>query len=200
LADLKIDFINDPAYRRNLSQGKGEILARAIGIRKGLVDVWDATAGLARDSIMLARLGCQVRAAERHAKIFELLEKAKAEAIQDPRWQPILQRVEFIFGDSLILLSKLKEADRPQVIYLDPMFPGVEKKSALPNKQMQLFRALLQEDPDLDPLLSVAREVAKDRVVVKRPLKAPESRQRVIHSFRGTSVRYDLYSPLPTKT
>jgi 16S rRNA (guanine1516-N2)-methyltransferase len=50
-------------------------------------------------------------------------------------------------------------------------------------------------DEDAAELVEVARQVARDRVVVKRPLKAPDLAPGASHRFTGTSIRYDLYMP-----
>jgi len=75
------------------------------------------------------------------------------------------------------------------------MFPE-KKKSALPRKEMRIFRKWVGEDLDALDLLQAALRSSAERVVVKRPIKAPALQEGVIHSFEGKTVRYDLYSPL----
>ncbi len=190
LGSLLIDFVNDRAnYERPLKKGKSEIIARALGINKGLTDILDLTAGLAQDAAVFARLGCRVRAVERSPLIFPLLEDARLRALTKKEW---VKNLEFIFSDSFSFLQKLKVSELPQVIYIDPMFPE-KKKTALPRKEMQIFRELIGEDQDSSQLVALAQEKALDRVVVKRPLKAPDLAPGVTHRFEGNSVRYDLY-------
>ena len=86
----------------------------------------------------------------------------------------------------------MKQNEKPQVIYLDPMFPQ-KKKSSLPRKEMVLFRSLVGDDTDSEELLQIALKTAKERVVVKRPLKSAPILKEPQHSFEGNSVRYDLY-------
>ena len=82
----------------------------------------------------------------------------------------------------------------PDVIYLDPMYPEEGRsKSALPKKEMQIFRRLLGQDLDTEELLELALSVARARVVVKRPLSAPALGGRVTHSFEGKTARFDMY-------
>ncbi|WP_181919213.1 class I SAM-dependent methyltransferase [Alkalilimnicola ehrlichii] len=61
-------------------------------------------------------------------------------------------------------------------------------------KEMQLLRRLLGADADPSELLAAAQHAAKQRVVVKRPLKAPAiSGSRPDYSLEGRSVRFDVY-------
>ncbi|GIL16723.1 MAG: hypothetical protein BroJett040_04740 [Oligoflexia bacterium] len=190
--DLIIDFENDKNYWRPLKKGKNELIARAIGISKGFRDVVDATTGLGQDAFMMARLGCTVRAVERVDVIYKKLEQARLQPTENEKLKEILSRIQFIHQDSLQYLESLSESERPEVIYIDPMFPE-KKKTALPRKEMQIFQQLVGKDEDAADLVMTARKVAKERVVVKRPLKAPDLVPGVSHHFLGTSVRYDLY-------
>lgn len=194
LGSLLIDFVNDRMnYQRPLKKGKGELIAKAMGINKGLRDVLDLTTGLAQDAAVFARLGCQVRAVERSPVIFALLEDAALRArTENLDWS---QNLQFVFSDSREFLQNMKSEDCPQVIYIDPMFPD-KKKTALPRKEMQIFREVIGDDEDSAELVALAQHKALDRVVVKRPLKAPDLAPGVMHRFEGTSVRYDLYMPV----
>jgi 16S rRNA (guanine1516-N2)-methyltransferase len=190
LGDLRLDFVADKAnYLRPLKKGKGELLARAIGLNKKFFDVVDLTTGLAQDAVVLARLGCRVRGVERSPWIFPLLEDAQVQAKGKLEW---IERLHFYQGEASEFLRQLKKEEYPQVIYLDPMFPE-KKKTALPRKEMQIFRQLIGDDLDAVALLEQALNCATERVVVKRPLKAPDLGPGVLHRFIGSSVRYDLY-------
>jgi len=185
--------VNDRAnYLRPLPKGKNELIAKAIGLSKGLTKVLDVTAGLGMDAVVMARLGCQVRAIERSKEVYQLLQDAHARALQDERTQEWAHRLEFLYADSIVYLKDLSSKERPEVIYLDPMFPE-KKKSALPRKEMVLFRSLVGEDLDSEELLKQALKVATKRVIVKRPLKAKPLLEEPHHRFEGKSVRYDLY-------
>jgi len=67
------------------------------------------------------------------------------------------------------------------------------KKSALPRKEMRIFKDVVGEDNDSDKFLDWALQTAKDRVVVKRSLQAPELKAKPSASYRGKSTRYDMY-------
>jgi 16S rRNA (guanine1516-N2)-methyltransferase len=189
---LHLDFVSDRVnYMRPLPRGKNELIAKAIGIAKGLTEVVDVTAGLAQDAVVLARLGCQVTAVERSPLLYSLLADAHQRAAPFCDWT---KHLRFIQADSIQYLGKLAPEKFPQVIYLDPMFPQ-KKKGALPRKEMVIFRSLVGDDPDSAELMKICLRVARARVVVKRPLKALPLAPGVQHSFKGSSVRYDLYLP-----
>jgi 16S rRNA (guanine1516-N2)-methyltransferase len=96
-------------------------------------------------------------------------------------------------ADARDVLKQLSETERPEVIYLDPMYPE-SGKTAAKRKEMRLFRELLGDDLDAAELLELARKQAKRRVVVKRPLKAAAlSSAKPSARLKGTTTRYDLY-------
>lgn len=202
LSPLSVDFTS-AALTHRLSHGFGrnQSIGRAIGLRAGEAApfVIDATAGLGTDTLVMAALGCRVRAIERSETIFALLEDGKTrleeKAIDDPSFLPLSQRFSFEHGDARSIILSLSEAERPDVIYLDPMYPEEGRsKSALPKKSMQIFRRLLEGDLDADDLFSAAISRARKRVVVKRPLKAPHlASSRPTHIFEGKTARFDLY-------
>ncbi|NHW59468.1 class I SAM-dependent methyltransferase, partial [Escherichia coli] len=72
------------AHRRKFGGGRGEAVAKAVGIKKDyLPDVVDATAGLGRDAFVLASIGCKVRMVERHPVVAALLEDGLKRAYLD---------------------------------------------------------------------------------------------------------------------
>ncbi|TXH77678.1 MAG: 16S rRNA methyltransferase, partial [Thiothrix sp.] len=87
---------------------------------------------------------------------------------------------------------------KPDVIYLDPMFPE-RQKSALVQKEMRCLHEVVGEDTDSDALLTLARRIAKHRVTVKRPRLAPElAGLKPAFVISGKAVRYDVYLPETT--
>jgi len=176
--------------RRRIGAGRKQLLARAVGLaRKPDAEILDATAGLGRDGFTLAALGARVTMAERHPQIAALLQDAQRRAAIDPRLTAIARRVTVLQAEAAALL----DADRWDVVYLDPMYPHAGK-SALPQKEMQIFRDLTGGDPDAGRLLEPALRAARLRVVVKRPLRAPPlAGHPPSLDFRGTQARFDVY-------
>lgn len=199
LGPLYIDVVGDTQnYRKSQHKGKQELISKALGLAKGDPEIWDMTFGLGQDSIFLAEIGAKVRGFERNPMIFLLmtdgLERAKGRF-------PLLKNLKLTFMDSVELLRQnqleLKNIglnEWPDAMYLDPMFPQ-KKKSALPRKEMQIFRKLAGDDLDSLELLEFAFLKAKDRIVIKRPVKAPDLKPGKVHSYEGNTVRFDVYKP-----
>lgn len=190
-----VDFASDAlAYRRKQRSIKSEAIARACGVKGGQpLQVLDATAGLGRDAFVLASFGCQVKMIERSSIVAALLDDGLKRAAQDAElasWLP--SRMTLLHGKSSVLLGQWQAA-KPEVIYLDPMFPH-RSKSALVKKEMRLFQQLLGPDMDADALLAPALALASKRVVVKRPDSAPPLAGKVPSmTISSKKHRFDVY-------
>lgn len=193
---VAVDF-GSAAMRHRRRSGHNELLGRAVGVgKKRPLLVVDATAGLGRDSFVLADLGCEVTLCEREQVIAELLRAGMhvAAGRRDPWLDEVLGRMQLHPADARSLpADRLRQAD---VIYLDPMFPQ-RGKSAAVKKEMALFQLLLDRadtQEDADDLLGWALRQGAARVVVKRPPRATSLRgQQPSHSVAGKAVRYDVY-------
>lgn len=198
LGGIFVDFVGGAmAHRRKFGGGRGEAVAKAVGIKGDyLPDVVDATAGLGRDAFVLASVGCRVRMLERHPVVAALLDDGLQRGYQDAEIGPWLQeRLQLIHASSLAELANL--TPRPDVVYLDPMFPH-KQKSALVKKEMRVFQSLVGPDNDADGLLEPARNLAKKRVVVKRPDYAPPLADIATQNAVVTKGhRFDIYSGTP---
>ena len=196
LGAIFVDFVGGAAdHRRRFGGGRGEAVAKAVGVKgQYLPDVVDATAGLGRDAFVLAALGCRVRMFERHPAAAALLDDGLQRAYASPElggW--LRERLSLLPGSSLEGLSGLQP--RPDVVYLDPMFPH-RPKSALVKKEMRVFQSLVGCDEDADQLLAPARLLAGRRVVVKRPDYAPPLGGVAAQAHLATkNHRFDLYTP-----
>ncbi|WP_113626030.1 16S rRNA (guanine(1516)-N(2))-methyltransferase RsmJ [Pectobacterium peruviense] len=197
LGAIFVDFVAGPmAHRRRFGGGRGEAVAKAVGIKKGyLPDVVDATAGLGRDAFVLAALGCHVRMVERNPVVAALLDDGLQRGYQDAEIGPWLrERLTLLHASSMTALRDITPP--PDVVYLDPMFPH-KQKSALVKKEMRVFQSLVGADDDADALLEPARALAKKRVVVKRPDYAPPLAGVPAQSMLETkSHRFDFYLPV----
>ncbi len=187
-----VDFASNAAIHR--LQSGGELIVKAVkGRSKQALRVVDATAGLGRDSFILAAHGFDVTLLERNAVIAALLQDGLQRALQTAVAE-IVARLRLVQRNAVAYLSELPVAQRPDVIYLDPMFAHNEK-TALVKKEMRLFRQLLDDDScDEAELLATARANATLRVVVKRSLKAPPlAGVEPGYALAGKAVRYDVY-------
>ncbi|ART62212.1 class I SAM-dependent methyltransferase [Kushneria marisflavi] len=196
-APIQADLVGGGvAHRRQFGGGRGQLIARACGLKQGVSpDIIDATAGLGRDSAVLASLGSRVLMIERHPVVAALLFDALERARRQEDLKTLTQRLFFVEGDSSQTLSALVAASSvaPQVIHLDPMYPH-QDKSALVKKEMRLFRRLVGDDMDAPQLLAQALDLATHRVVVKRPKGAPPIEgPSPSHEIVSKNSRYDLY-------
>ncbi len=173
--------------RRRIAAGRQQPFARAFGLhRGGKPSVLDATAGLGRDSSVLGGLGCRVTALERQPVVHALLSHA-AERMA------ALSPIQLLPCQDALNYWSSGAAERPDIIYLDPMYP-LRGKAALAKKEAQILRALAGDDADADGLLAPALAQACQRVIVKRHPQAPWlAQQKPAHSLAGSRARYDVY-------
>ncbi len=189
------DFVaGKVGHRFRYGGGKGQLIAKAVGLNKGEPPtVLDLTAGLGRDAFVLASLGCHVTMVERSPVVAALLRDGLERATAEAEIAEVIARMQLLESDALEVMQAVEQL--PAVCYLDPMYP-YSKKSALPGKEMLLFRDVVGEDLDANQLLDVARRVATKRVVVKRPRKAELlDGQQPDFQISGKSTRYDVYLP-----
>jgi 16S rRNA (guanine1516-N2)-methyltransferase len=194
-----IDFLSGKMRHRTQQAGiRKELLARAMGLKPHDHPlILDATAGLGRDSFMLATLGFSISMLERSPILHTLLADALARAQKNPGLEPTLARMQLTHADAL---SWLKQASLTppvaDIIYLDPMFPA-RQKSASVKKEMVILQELLGKDEDAETLFKLAISCATRRVVVKRPRLAPTiTEQLPSFSLLGKSSRFDVYLTL----
>ena len=180
--DAQILDADDQPHARDGS--RRQPLARAVGVKN--TTVVDATGGLGHDTSLLACIGFHVLALERNAVLATMLETRLARG-----GRSYTGRIEVRHADALTVLADLDP--RPDVVYLDPMFPPKRKASALAQKSICLVRALVGDDPDIAQLLEVACRVARDRVVLKRPTHAAPIGPAPTAHVPGKLVRYDIY-------
>ncbi|AUL75027.1 16S rRNA methyltransferase [Pseudoalteromonas sp. 13-15] len=194
LGAINVDFVTGAAaHRRKFGGGKGQAIAKAVGLNKGATPVvLDATAGLGRDGFVLASLGCKVILHERHPVVAALLADGLNRAYSDTEIGPWMKdNMSLVFGSSHTLLAQCESM--PDVVYLDPMFPHREK-SALVKKEMRVFQELVGADTDADDLLEFAYPLASKRVVVKRPDYAPFLNDKTPSmQIKTKKNRFDVY-------
>lgn len=177
---LHLDLVPALSQRRSLG-----LLGRALG--RGARQVLDATAGLGGDAALCASHGLQVVAFERSAIVFALLEDALRRAREGA--PAATARIELYYGDARAALNRLPAME---IIYIDAMFPPKRKRSSATRKELRMLQDIVGHDEDVADLLHAARAAALKRVVVKRADDTPAIAPPDI-SYRGTTVRYDVY-------
>jgi 16S rRNA (guanine1516-N2)-methyltransferase len=191
--DLRVDFVSGAvAHRLRFGGGRGQALPKAMGLRAGKTPtIIDATAGLGRDSFLLASLGAQVTLIERSAEMHVLLAQGMQRAFDEGgEFREIIGRMTLMMGDAKDLLPELSA----EAILIDPMHPP-RKNSALVKRELRQVREIVGTDDDADELVRAALKTARSRVVLKWPAKADpiEGIRACSHQIMGKSTRYDVF-------
>ncbi|WP_348769426.1 class I SAM-dependent methyltransferase [Buchnera aphidicola] len=193
---IKVDFLSKQNNYRCLKfKKKHEALYKALGIKKNYFPyVIDATAGFGKDAFLMSFWGCYVIMIERNPVIAALLKDGLQRAYKNKNignW--LKKRLHLIFCDSFKMLDM--PILKPDIIYLDPMYP-LNKKKALPKKNMQILRNIIKNSDNYENLLNISRKFAKKRIIVKRPSYAkPLLENKVKFSINNKNNRFDIYLP-----
>lgn len=179
-----LDF-NSRQFQHRLQRAQHEQLIKACRIKKqDNLRLLDTTCGLGRDAMLLQQAGFQVTACERHPVLAALLADG-LERVKSP---------ESVFKLILADARTLMQTGGYDVLYLDPMFP-VTSKSARVKKDMYMLQQLHDKaDDDTDQLFAAALAADCQRVVLKRPQKAPLlTKQTPTFQINGKTCRFDVY-------
>ena len=192
-AELRVDFVMGAvAHRLRFGGGRGQDIAKAMGFRNGNTPtIIDATAGLGRDSFLLASLGAQVTMIERSEKMHMLLEQGMERAFNEGgQFREIIERMTLLKGDAKDIIPTLTA----EAILIDPMHPE-RKNSALVKQDLRQVRDIVGSDEDAADLVRLTIMHAQKRVVLKWPAKADpiEGVQKCSHQILGKTTRYDVF-------
>ncbi len=193
--ELNVNFGQRRILDRLLAGDRSEdpfLRAMGKGIDPKGVTVFDATLGFAVDSLHLAQFGFTVTGSERNPVIRELTKDGLRRAQNVPELAAALANFNLVEGNAIDILSDLSEHDRPEIVYMDPMYPEM-KRSVKRKKALEFLRDLVGDDLDARELFQRAWSSAKRRVVVKRPLKGEQLGGEPNHVLRGKSHRFDVY-------
>lgn len=193
---VRADFTGGAAHYRR-TKGGGELIAKAVN-HTAAPTVWDGTGGLGRDAFVLASLGLQLTVFEQNPAVACLLSDGLQRALDCPETAAAAQRISLHFGDACTLMPGLAATlGRPDVVYLDPMYPETRKSAAV-KKEMAYFHSLVGGAQNEAGLLTAARKTATKRIVVKRPrLGVFIAGEKPAYRYTGKSTRFDVYLPLP---
>lgn len=194
---LICDFVGGAVgHRFRHGGGRGQALPKAVGMKGGGNHrIVDATAGLGRDSFLLASLGAEVIMIERSEHMHRLLLEGMARAKEaGGDIADTIKRMTLLHGDAKDLLPTMS----PEVILIDPMHPP-RTTSSLVKKEMRITRDIVGPDEDSVELMKVALASASKRVVLKWPRRA-DPLQGICapsHQILGKSTRYDVFMIAP---
>lgn len=187
---LSVDIDPRPGEQHSYPAPKKDLLAQAVG--KKSFSIIDATTGWAQDSLALFRMGYQLSCIERSPVMAELIADGLARLAQKD-WVVKRQLAVpcLLSGNAIELLSTLPE--KPDCVYLDPMFPQKRKATAATRKSMAILRDILGDDLDRAVLFEAAMAATARRVVVKSPDYAEPLGGKPNESYQGKLLRYDVY-------
>lgn len=187
---LTVEIDPRPGEQHSYPAPKKDLLAQAVG--KKSHTIVDATTGWAQDSLALFRMGYQVTSIERSPIMAALI----ADGYQRLAQKDWLQKRQLalptlLAGNAIELLANLPE--KPDCIYLDPMFPPKRKQSAATRKSMAILRDILGDDLDRQTLFDAAMAATGRRVAVKSPDYAEPLGGKPSEVYQGKLLRYDVY-------
>jgi 16S rRNA (guanine1516-N2)-methyltransferase len=187
---LAVDIDPRPGEQHSYPAPKKDLLAQAVG--KKSKTVIDATTGWAQDSLALFRMGYEVTCIERSPVMAALiLDGFDRLAQKDWVQKRELSSPKLLVGNAIEMLASLPE--KPDCIYLDPMFPVKRKQSAATRKSMAILRDILGDDLDRQMLFEAAMAATGRRVAVKSPDYADPLGGKPSESIQGKLLRYDVY-------
>lgn len=194
---VRVDFASGAMTHRRMTSCARQNIAKAVGMKGNYRPlILDATSGLGTDAFVLASLGCQMIMLEKNAIVANLLKNGIDRAAKIHDLSKIICRMKLIEQDAIMYMqsNELISTGRPDVVYLDPMFP-VRTKSAQVKKEMRILQMLLaKQHEDDEALFDAALNTASRRVVVKRPRLANTiNAQKPDIQFTDKSCRFDVY-------
>jgi 16S rRNA (guanine1516-N2)-methyltransferase len=212
-----LDFLSGQWNQRR-KEAKSELVTKAFGKTDIIIDF---TAGIGRDSMILASSGKKMILFEQNIILFLLLQNALQRFFSvHPSFQ---ERIQLHYGkaqsqqETIQTLLSVSNSNFSKVsVYLDPMYPeSMDERKAKVKKETQMIHALLkasnqhysnetefENEENNRSLFETAKQVANDRIVVKRDLsglslQVPEKRTGQLllpHSkVMGSNQRFDIY-------
>lgn len=193
-------YIKDIYAKLKIRQANlaNELLIQAVKLKNIKVAdkpiiLFDLTAGLAKDAMLLAGYADEVVVVESNPIIALILYYAKLTNL-------LPGNITLIHEDSFKFLVSYT-GTLPHIIYLDPMFE--DTKPAKSKKAMQFIQMLYcqysnSQHRDNSDLLALALQYAQHKVVVKRDNngQAIPSPLKPSYAKHGKSTRYDIYQIL----
>lgn len=183
---LYVQEIYSKVYLRKDSLSS-ELLIQAVKIKPAQdILIIDATAGFAKDSLLLGLYGYKVIMLEQNPFLATIVYYAMNHRIIPA------DNLQLVFTNSLDYF-KSYQTILPYAIYLDPMFKKQDK--ALAKKDMQIIQLLTKDAQNLDTeLFKLAYPLCK-KLIVKRDNKqitiVPDPPPT--YAKQGKTIRYDVY-------
>jgi len=187
---LHIDFLKGSLGWRLKRVNHEKNLRKALGKTDNQLSIFDATAGLLTDTMIFLSLGHKVVAVEQSKIIFSLVKDA---ILRTKKKIPELKNLIFLNGNSLDAYKSMsKEFD---IIYLDPMYPTLNKKNKKSGRIENIKKIL-----EIENLIENGENLVKDfldleykKIILKRPLKHRKNYSNINYQVLGKTTRFDIY-------
>lgn len=182
----------DQKFIKRLLQPNQLLLKACSNKQRSIKSVLDLTGGWGMDSFMIAHNGRSVTMLEQNRLIYAITAHSLKCVEMHPKLSQTVNRIKSLNETSSQFLADHERSNQFDCIYLDPMFPS-HKSSAKPSKEMQLLQQMTS-NVDIESTFALALKQAKNRVVMKRPLKSPPFSDRQPDLvYREKTVRFDIY-------
>ena len=187
---LHIDFMKGSLGWRLKRVNHEKNLRKALGKTDKQLLIFDSTAGLLTDTMIFLSLGHKVVAVEQSKIIYSLVKDAILRAKDKI---PELKNLIFLNDNSLeVYKSMSKEFD---VIYLDPMYPSLNKKNKKSGRLENIKKIL-----EIENFRNCGENLVKDffdleykKIILKRPLKYQKNYSNINYQVLGKTTRFDIY-------
>ena len=187
---LHVDFLSGTLGWRLKRVNHERNLRKALGKTDKQLSIFDSTAGLLTDTMIFLSLGHKVVAVEQSKIIYSLVNDAISRAQNKI---PELKNLIFLNDNSLeVYKSMSKEID---VIYLDPMYPSLNKKNKRSGRLENIKKIL-----EIENFTNCGENLVKDffdleykKIILKRPLKYRKNYSNINYQVLGKTTRFDIY-------
>jgi 16S rRNA (guanine1516-N2)-methyltransferase len=182
----------DKEFLKRLLQPNQLLLKACSNKQRSIKTVLDLTGGWGMDSFMIAHNGRSVTMLEQNRLIYAITAHSLQCAKTHSKLAQTVERINCQNTTASHFLASHEGSGQFDCIYLDPMFPS-HKSSAKPSKEMQLLQQMTS-NVDIELAFNLALNQARNRVVMKRPLKSPAFSDRQPDLvYREKTVRFDVY-------
>lgn len=187
---LHIDFLSGTLGWRLKRVNHERNLRKALGKTKKQLSIFDSTAGLLTDTMIFLSLGHKVVAVEQSKIIYSLVKDAISRAKDKI---PELKNLIFLNDNSLEVYKSMTKAF--DVIYLDPMYPSLNKNNKKSGRLDNIKKILEIENftDSGENLVKNFFDLEYKKIILKRPLKFRKNYSNINYQVLGKTTRFDIY-------
>ena len=188
-SELLIQAIKLKPNKTNSLLERGDALALGCS-NPGMIIVWDLTAGLGKDALLIASYGYHVTMVEQNPVLATILYYALQNNFLPNK------RLKIVYANSIDFIANSSES--PNIVYLDPMFK--DNKSAKAKKDMQIIQYLTHNEIEdqSQELFESAYAKVLNKLVIKRDNKQANLviSPKPSYAKLGKTIRYDIYTKI----